>query len=54
MTARFAGVEIARRVTGVGKAASVEVLPEEQMLEASRKLLVEARHLITGERLTWS
>lgn len=54
MTARFAGAEIARRITGVGKAALVETLPEEQMLEASRKLLAEARQLITDGRPTWA
>lgn len=53
MTARYAGAEIARRITGVGKAALVEVLPEDQMLEASRRLLDEARLLILEGKPTW-
>lgn len=53
-TARFAGAEIARRMTGVGKAAVIENLPEETMLGASRCLLDEARHLIKTGAPTWS
>lgn len=54
LSARFAGAEIARRMTGVGKAGPIESLPEEQMLEASRQLLREARRLIADGKPTWT
>jgi len=54
LAARFAGVEIARRMTGVGKANPIEALPEDRMLEASRKLLGEARQLISTGSPTWT
>ena len=50
---RFAGAEIARRITGVGKANQIDALPEARMLDASRKLLGEARQLISSGRPAW-